>query len=201
MRNDKKTLLIIVAAAGAALVLLRQSTDSTPDEGDDAAPTAGDDESNFIEDGADSIMSVFSNWPSGSAPYQQMITDAATQYGVPVSILAWLLWKESRYNPSIIDGTKRSRVGAMGIAQFMPATAAQELGSEAAALDPSQAIPGAARYLAKLYSQAGTWQGALAAYNWGIGNVLRKGLDAAPAETTDYYTTIMSKAGMAGSYA
>ncbi|MGZ4837643.1 MAG: transglycosylase SLT domain-containing protein [Terriglobales bacterium] len=192
--------LITLAAAGSALLLLKPGAGNA-DNTDDAGPTAGDDESNFLEDGADSIMGMISSWPSSSAPYQQAITDAATQYGVPVSILAWLLWKESRYNPVIIDGTKRSRVGAMGIAQFMPATAAQVLGSVDAALDPAQAIPGAARYLASLYASAGTWEGALAAYNWGIGNVTRKGLSAAPPETVDYYTSIMSKAGMTGSYA
>lgn len=185
--------LIIVAMAAAAYFLLNQRNGT--DDGE-ASPTAGDDNSNFLEDGADSIMGMINGWPNGSDQYQQTITDAANQNGVPVSILAWLLWKESRYNPSIIDGTTRSRVGALGIAQFMPATAAQVLGSEAAALDPDQAIPGAARYLAGLYNQTGAWDAALAAYNWGIGNVQRKGLGAAPAETVDYYTTIMSKAGV-----
>lgn len=141
-------------------------------------------------------MSALTNgWPIGSGPYQNIIQDSALAAGVPPLILAWLLWKESRYSAAIIDGTRRSAVGAMGIAQFMPATAAQELGSTAAALDPAQAIPGAARYLAKLYRGTGSWTGALAAYNWGIGNVQRKGIDSAPAETVDYYTTILRKAG------
>lgn len=188
--------------AGAALLLLNKNGgDTTSDPTDAPSPTAGDDNSNLIEDGADSIMGMITNWPTGSAPYQQAIMDAASQNGVPVSILTWLLWKESRYKPDVINGTSRSRVGALGIAQFMPATAVQWLGSVDAALDPAQAIPGAAKYLAWLYSQAGNWEGALAAYNWGIGNVTRKGLDAAPPETVDYYTSIMSKAGMAGSYA
>lgn len=182
----QKTLLITCIAAAAALLLL---------QGQGGAVTAGDEESNFIEDGAEEIMSIFDNWPSGSGPYKQTIMAAAPAHGVPVAILAWLLWKESRYNPAIISGAKRSAVGAMGIAQFMPATAREELGSEAAALDPAKAIPGAARYLAKLYRSLGTWERALAAYNWGIGNVQRKGLDRAPAETRDYYTTIMAKAG------
>jgi soluble lytic murein transglycosylase-like protein len=85
----------------------------------------------------------------------------------------------------------------MGIAQFMPATAAEELGSVEAALDPSVAIPGAARYLAKLYAALGAWDAALGAYNWGLRNVQRRGLAAAPAETRDYYTTILAKAGLA----
>ncbi|MCP3653878.1 MAG: lytic transglycosylase domain-containing protein [Herbaspirillum sp.] len=159
--------------------------------------TAGDENSNFFSDTADDMQSMITGWPAGSGPYQQIITDSANATGVPVSVLAWLLWKESRYRQDIINGTVRSSAGALGIAQFMPATARDELGSEAAALDPAQAIPGAARYLARLIGSAGSLAGGLAAYNWGIGNVLRKGLAAAPAETVDYYTTIMKKAGVA----
>lgn len=185
--------LVAVGAAGAWMIIRANGSPPT---------TVGDDEANIFEDGAESVKSMFTNWPTGSAPYRNMIESAAATHGVPVSILAWLLWKESRYLPAVIDGTKRSRVGAMGIAQFMPSTAREELGSEAAALDPARAIPGAARYLAKLFRAVGSWQAALAAYNWGIGNVQRKGLSVAPAETVDYYTVILSKSGMgAGAYA
>ena len=190
------TKLVIIGAASAAVLLYMTRRVGA------ARVTAGDEGTNIFEDGAESVKSMFTNWPTGSAPYRDMIESAAATHGVPVSILAWLLWKESRYLPGVIDGTKRSRVGAMGIAQFMPATAREELGSEAAALDPAKAIPGAARYLAKLYRAVGSWQAALAAYNWGIGNVQRKGLSAAPAETVDYYTVILSKSGVdAGAYA
>ncbi|WP_284079388.1 lytic transglycosylase domain-containing protein [Herbaspirillum aquaticum] len=158
--------------------------------------TAGDKNSNLFLDTADDMQSMLTGWPAGSGPYQQIIIDSANTYGVPVSVLAWLLWKESRYRQDIITGAVRSGAGAIGIAQFMPATARDELGSEAAALDPAQAIPGAARYLARLINSAGSLAGGLAAYNWGIGNVQRKGLAAAPAETVDYYTTIMKKAGV-----
>jgi soluble lytic murein transglycosylase-like protein len=157
--------------------------------------TAGDEESNAISDGLDDMNNIITGWPTGSAPYRAAIESAADTYGVPTGILAWLLWKESRYSPNIVNGSKRSRVGAMGIAQFMPATAVDELGSAAAALDPAIAIPGAARYLAKLWRATGTWAEALAAYNWGVGNVTRKGIEAAPAETVDYYETILTKAG------
>lgn len=156
------------------------------------AATAGDEASDIFSDTVDELKSTFSGWPSGSEPYQAIIIPAGQDNGVPISILAWLLWKESRYNPAIIDGTIRSKVGALGIAQFMPATASDE-GIDP--LDPAQAIPAAARYLARLYRATGTWAQALAAYNWGIGNVQRKGITAAPAETVDYYTTILRKAG------
>ena len=177
--------LIALLAVGALLLWASQREGST----------AGDDESDVFSDGADEVESMITGWPGGSGPYQGAINDAADEYGVPPLILAWLLWKESRYNPNIISGAKVSRVGAIGIGQFMPATAVQELGSVEAALDPDIAIPGAARYLAKLYRATGSWTKALAAYNWGIGNVQRKGLTQAPAETIDYYTTILAKAG------
>lgn len=187
---------VVLIGAG---VLLAAALWYARTDGDASAPdltTAGDDESNFFADGVDQMAGIFSDWPNGSGPYQDRITAAAAANGVPVSILAWLLWKESRYNPAIIDGTKRSRVGALGIAQFMPATATEELGSVSAALDPSVAIPGAARYLAKCYRWTGgtSWAEALAAYNWGAGNVNKRGLDAAPAETRDYFSTILAKA-------
>lgn len=181
-----------LAVAAVALLMLYDATRET-------AGTAGDDDSNIIFDGIDQLNSFTNGWPTGSAPYQDLITSSALAASVPPILLAWLLWKESRYSPAIINGTRRSTVGAMGIAQFMPATARQWLGSEAAALDPLKAIPGAARYLAKLYSMTGSWTEALAAYNWGIGNVQRKGIENAPAETRDYYSSILKMAG--GTYA
>lgn len=178
--------LIAAAAIGAAAYVIYR-------HGQGESGTAGDQESNILSDTVDTMKSTFTNWPTGSAPYQDAIQRAADANAVPVQILAWLLWKESRYNPAIIDGTKRSPVGALGIAQFMPATA-NELHIDP--LDPAQAIPAAAAYLARLYRARGTWSEALAAYNWGIGNVSRKGIGNAPAETVDYYTTILARAGM-----
>jgi soluble lytic murein transglycosylase-like protein len=74
----------------------------------------------------------------------------------------------------------------------MPATAVEILGSAAAALDPEMAIPGAARYLSQLRaSLGGDLTKAVAAYNWGIGNVKSKGLAAAPQETRNYAKAIL----------
>jgi soluble lytic murein transglycosylase-like protein len=197
---EKAVIATGLIAAAAAILLLRAargtSQSSTDDQGtEEGSTTAGDEASNILEDGAAQVMSIFTNWPTGSEPYQGVIQQAADDNGVPVAILSWLLWKESRYRPEIIDGSVTSKVGALGIAQFMPATAVEQLGSEDAALDPGLAIPGAARYLAKLRAQVGSWEAALAAYNWGVGNVMRKGLSAAPPETRDYYTSILNHAG------
>ena len=124
--------------------------------------------------------------------YDDLINSSAAQYGIPPAVLFNLLNAESRFRDDIITGKKTSPVGALGIAQFMPATAVEELGSVEAALDPSRAIPGAARYLAKLQkSLGGDLTKAVAAYNWGIGNVKRKGLVKAPTETRNYVASIL----------
>lgn len=125
--------------------------------------------------------------------YRGAIAQAEQAGGIPDGMLARLLWQESRYRPEIIDGRKRSPVGALGIAQFMPATA-REMGIDP--LEPFQAIGAAGRYLSSLYRQTGSWQEALAAYNWGIGNVKRKGLAAAPKETRNYFGQILADLGM-----
>lgn len=122
--------------------------------------------------------------------YAPIIAATEQQFGIPAGLLHRLIKQESAFRQDIISGKKRSPVGALGIAQFMPATAQQELGSVNAALDPAKAIPGAARYLKKLHAALGTWEKAVAAYNWGIGNVQRKGLANAPRETRNYVAAV-----------
>jgi soluble lytic murein transglycosylase-like protein len=123
--------------------------------------------------------------------YDALIHQSAQQAGIDPGLLYRLLYQESRFRDDIITGKVKSAVGALGIAQFMPATAREWLGSESAALDPRTAIPGAAKYLAWLIRQfGGDTVKAVAAYNWGIGNVKKKGLAAAPAETRNYVAAI-----------
>lgn len=123
--------------------------------------------------------------------YDDLIKSSAEMVGIEPRILYRLLWTESRFRPDIIEGRTRSPVGALGIAQFMPATAIEWCGSVENALNPAIAIPAAARYLAWLKNQfGGDIIKAVAAYNWGIGNVRRKGLSAAPAETVNYVQSV-----------
>ena len=124
-------------------------------------------------------------------PYTDLIDSSANSAGVEPAILERLLYRESRFRPEIIDGTVKSRVGALGIAQFMPATAREWCGSVDGALNPESAIPAAARYLAWLQKQFdGDIISAVASYNWGVGNVKRKGLANCPAETQKYVLEI-----------
>lgn len=155
---------------------------------------AGEEITNVATDIANAIRPGAWQPPASAAPYLVLIEAAERAYGIPQNMLARLLYQESRYRQDIITGRTRSPAGALGIAQFMPATAA-ELGVDP--LDPASAIDGAGRYLAGLYRQLGDWKLALAAYNWGIGNVKRKGLGAAPAETQSYVAGILGDLGYA----
>lgn len=152
------------------------------------------------ESTAETIMTTINNTATSwlglwtpPAKYSGDISAAESRYNLPTNILARLLYQESRYREDIITGRTTSPVGALGIAQFMPATA-RDMGIDP--LNTAQAIDAAGRYLASLYRQTGTWAQALAAYNWGIGNVQRKGLSRAPTETRNYYTQIMNDVGL-----
>lgn len=128
----------------------------------------------------------------GAVPYYHLINDSAKKYDVPQNILYNLLARESmHFNPSVISGDLNSPVGAQGIAQFMPSTA-QGIGVDP--LNPDEAIPAAANYLAQKYLQHGRdWRMALAAYNAGSGNVNKYGGVPPFKETQDYVKAILGE--------
>lgn len=194
MKHDRAVLaLAAVAAIAAAYLVVRWRQDQAAGAAD-AGPEPGSGldwalpSFTFVEDAVSSVKSFLQLWRP-PAQYAQLIADAEDRYAIPRDLLARLLYQESRYRQDIITGQVKSPVGALGIAQFMPATAA-EMGIDP--LNPAQAIDGAGRYLAKLYGRTGSWTEALAAYNWGIGNVTRKGLAVAPLETRNYFTQILA---------
>lgn len=126
-------------------------------------------------------------------PYRSSIEAAEQQYEIPSTLLARVLYQESRFRPDIIEGKTKSSAGAIGIAQFMPATAA-ELGIDPT--KPHEAIDAAGKYLSQLRKRSDNWAEALAKYNWGMGNFAKKGgLEGAPKETRDYYTQILADVG------
>lgn len=93
---------------------------------------------------------------------------------------------ESGGNPSAV-----SPKGATGAFQFMPATAKQ-YGVDPT--DPESSAVGAAKMYSDLLSKyQGDLPKALAAYNWGQGNVDRQGLDKAPPETQKYIQKVSSR--------
>lgn len=96
----------------------------------------------------------------------RLIGESAERHALPRAFLARLIWRESRF-----DARAVSPVGAEGIAQFMPATAA-ERGLENP-WSPAEAIPASAAFLADLRGQFGNLGLAAAAYNAGAARVER----------------------------
>lgn len=129
------------------------------------------------------------NWkpPITAAPYLGEIHKAETANDIPRDLLTRLIYQESRYRSDIISGQVISSAGAVGIAQIVP-----RWHPDVNPLDPVASIHYAAKYLAALYSQFGSWDHALAAYNWGPGNLKRKGIEEAPLETRNYYSQILA---------
>jgi soluble lytic murein transglycosylase-like protein len=124
--------------------------------------------------------------------YKTAIESASKKHNIPENLLTRLLYQESKFDPDVISGKKKSRAGAIGIAQFMPDTAASvsEVGN-VDPYDPVSSIYGAAHYLDNLYKEFGNWRDAVAAYNFGRGNVAAGKLPEAPAETQNYYRQIL----------
>lgn len=116
------------------------------------------------------------------APYLRGVTPHPE---VTPQLLGALTQVESSGNPRAV-----SPKGALGLAQFMPGTAA-DLGIDP--FDPQQALTGARQYLSWLISQTGNLPDALAAYNWGIGNLKKYGRDAAPKKTRDYVEKVLAR--------
>lgn len=141
------------------------------------------------------VTTVRNRWP-GKAPdkYAPYIKAAEIREGIPHNLLARLLWQESRFREDIISGAVKSAAGAVGIAQIVP-----KWHPNVDPLNPWASIDYAAQYLRQLRAQFGTWQLALAAYNWGPGN-LTKGLNTygggvlthptTPTETRNYVSQI-----------
>lgn len=120
-----------------------------------------------------------------------LLTDAANRYGLPPALVIAQAQQESGGNPNAV-----SPAGAQGVMQLMPATAAS-LGVTDP-FDPVQNIDAGVRYLAQLLKEFnGDQQLALAAYNWGPGNVSKNGFENWPSETVHYVSTILSNAGSA----
>jgi len=115
----------------------------------------------------------------------ESLTTAAASNNLPVHFFISLLFQESRFNPAEV-----STAGALGIAQFMPETAA-DMGLENP-FDPVQAIPASARLLRNLVAQFGNLGLAAAAYNAGprrvqdwLAKLSGKSTDKKTAKKTD----------------
>jgi hypothetical protein len=122
-----------------------------------------------------------------------LIESSAHTNSLPVDFLTRLIWQESRFKPDVIGTSTKDGGRAEGIAQFMPATAAEHKLIEP--FNPVEALPKSAEFLAQLRDQFGNLGLAAAAYNAGPKRVqdYLAGARALPMETRNYVLTITGK--------
>ncbi|KMK33966.1 lytic transglycosylase domain-containing protein [Pluralibacter gergoviae] len=110
------------------------------------------------------------------------------KYGLPAGLLSSVSATESGGDPLAV-----SPKGAKGPFQFMDGTA-RDLGLKGMDVyDPHKSADAAARYLRYLLdATGGDLEKTLASYNWGLGNVQKKGMDNMPAETRNYVPKVMA---------
>jgi cell wall-associated NlpC family hydrolase len=121
----------------------------------------------------------------GATPYAALFARAGAQHGVSPALLTAVARAESGF-----DAGARSRSGAQGLMQLMPATA-KSLGVDP--LQPAQAVDGAARLLKSHLQRFGATELALAAYNAGPGAVTEHGGVPPYAETRSYVSRVMAE--------
>ncbi len=138
---------------------------------------------------ADHIAARFERFQTGLAAYEirqvaKVIVEESARNGFDWELVLAVIETESSFN-----NFARSNVGALGLMQIMPATGemvAAELSipwdGASTLFDPVVNVRLGTRYLGALHARYKSWDGALAAYNWGptaIDRRLRRG-DALP---------------------
>lgn len=171
-----------------------------------------------VNDYVAGFIHYFSDSPAGHAhlvasleragKYKAMIEKTLAQYGVPQDLIYQAV-AESGFQPQALNRSS----GAGGMWQFMPFAGAYGLernGYFDERFDPEKSTVAYAKYMKYLYTQFGDWYLAMAAYDWGAGNVQRAvartgyadfwelyRLNALPAETKNYVPGILAAVIMA----
>lgn len=132
--------------------------------------------------------------PVEGAAYDPYFDAAEKRSNLPPGLLSRIAYQESAYNPYA-----RSGAGAIGLMQIVP-----RWHPNVDATDPIDSIYYAGQFMRENYDMFKTWGKALAAYNWGPGNLNKAliahgddWLDAAPRETQNYVRDITADVGIA----
>lgn len=121
---------------------------------------------------------------AGPASLPDIIERAAARYQVAPEVVRAVIRAESGF-----DARAVSPAGAQGLMQLMPGTA-RDLGVTDP-FDPEQNVMAGTRYLKQMLERyGGNLEKALAAYNWGPGNLDRSRDGRLPAETRHYIARI-----------
>ncbi len=147
-----------------------------------------------VNDYVAGFISYFSNSPGGHAhllrsleragKYKDMIAENLRAEGVPQDLI-YLAVAESGFQPQALN----ARSGAGGMWQFMP-TGAYGLSRNGwfdERFDPEKSSKAYAKYMRTLYDQFGDWYLAMAAYDWGPGNIQRAVMKTGYADFWELY--------------
>jgi soluble lytic murein transglycosylase-like protein len=133
--------------------------------------------------------------------WQPYISEASLRFGIPEDWIVSVMRAESGGHSHRNGKPIRSRVGAIGLMQIMPATwtgltARYGLGNNPD--DPRTNILGGTAYLREMYEQFG-YPGLFAAYNAGPGRyaAYRDGRSLLPRETVAYVASITRSSPLA----
>jgi len=139
------------------------------------------------------------SWLDGGAQYLPLINGMESALKIPANLLARIAYQECSWRPEVINGTVKSPAGAVGMFQLMPQYFPN------AGVSVAADCASAAGLLSSLYKRFGDWQLAIAAYNWGGGNVHHEmatdgvpELADMPAETQNYVRKIVADVPVPG---
>ena len=148
-----------------------------------------------VNDYVAGFISYFSNSQAGHAhllrsleragKYKDMIQKILRDEGVPQDLI-YLAVAESGFQPQALN----MRSGAGGMWQFMPFANAYGLARNGwvdERFDPEKSSRAYGRYMKSLYQQFGDWYLAMAAYDWGPGNVQRAVMKTGYADFWELY--------------
>ena len=114
-------------------------------------------------------INCHATWPPTASPWLVVAEADAAHYQIDALTFTWKIWDESGFNPDVHN----SSAGAIGIAQFLPATA-QGMGIDPT--DPRQALDASARldaghiknYAGKAEQLAAHYGGSAARYGYAL---------------------------------
>jgi hypothetical protein len=116
--------------------------------------------------------------------FDPIIKKASIRYGIDEGLIKAVIKMESNFNPTAV-----SKAGARGLMQLMPGTASG-LGVKDS-FDPEQNIMAGTRFLRDMLDRYnGDLDSALAAYNWGPGNLEKSRGAYLPRETREYLVKV-----------
>jgi soluble lytic murein transglycosylase-like protein len=153
--------------------------------------------SNFGDDLMNTVSPGAWKTSNNAQIYVPFINSAEMQLGIPQDLLARIAYQESHFRADIVSGSVTSPAGAIGLMQLMPQY------FPGAGANWQQDVISAGNELNSLYARFHDWQLAVAAYNWGQGNLnsylANPGTISMPTETSKYVAEVIADVPISGS--